>query len=93
MAMVEEMLDPKTTNSRAKMPNVATKMAATNHQNPEEISEAGQHGQPLSSAVDSSQPARINRCCFVQEQSAGSAGFFWKFSKTAIDRQVIWRTN
>src|SRR5438132_8946995 len=23
--------------------------------------------------------ARINRCCFVQEQSAGSAGFFRKF--------------
>jgi hypothetical protein len=38
-------------------------------------------------------PARINRCCFVQERPAGSAGFFRKFSKTAIDRQVIWRTD
>jgi hypothetical protein len=58
MAMVEEMLDPKTTNSRAKMPNVATKMVTTNHQNPEEISEAGQHGQPLSALS----PPLIRQC-------------------------------
>ena len=58
MAMVEEMLDPKTTNSRAKMPNVATKMATTNHQNPEEISEDGQHGQPLSPLS----PPSIRQC-------------------------------
>jgi|GEM_PF-5746377 len=37
------------------------------------------------------EPARINLCCFVQEQSAGSAGFFPKFSKTARDRQVVLR--
>ena len=37
--------------------------------------------------------ARINRCCFVQEQSAGSAGFFRKFSKFAIGRQLSWRAN
>ena len=37
--------------------------------------------------------ARINRRCFVQEQSAGSAGFFRKFSKFAIGRQLSWRAN
>jgi len=76
--------------------NVATQMAKKPRQISNAAKVASVSRRPTTGSDNlhcSSEPARINRCCFVQEQSAGSAGFFWKFSKTAIDRQVIWRTD